>query len=151
MLAMIGEEYYRLPEQLPGRCGICGAPAREDGFGVTVASRDHTGSLRLCASCIKTRTAADVLAEAIRLDQRRRAAWHAEREAKELARDPGQCRHWVACMVPGQFFDVPGARFCTRTARHEDRYCTQHHKMHEARLEQDAAELLAGWGARHAR
>ena len=31
-----------------------------------------------------------------------------------------------------------------RTARHEDGYCTQHHKMHEARLEQDAAQLLAG-------
>ncbi len=129
---MIGEEHYRLPEQLPGRCGICGAPARQGGFGVTVASADHTGSLRLCALCVMTRTTADVLAEAIRLDQRRRAAWQAECEAEELARDPGQCRHWVACMVPGQFFDVPGARFCTRRAGHDDGYCTQHHKMHEA-------------------
>lgn len=86
-LAMIGEEHYRIPEQLPGRCGICGAPARQDGFGVTVASADYTGSVRLCASCVMTRTAADVLAEAIRLDQRRRAAWQAEYEAEELARD----------------------------------------------------------------
>jgi hypothetical protein len=115
MLAMIGEEYYRLPEQLPGRCGICGAPASEDGFGVTVVSRDHTGSLRLCASCVMTRTAADVLAEAIRLDQRRRAAWHAEREAEELAPPP-----WPVPSLGGMHGAWPVLRRPRREVLHAD-------------------------------
>ena len=100
----------------PGYCGFCGAPAMQDGFGVTVTSAGHTGSLRLCASCIVTRPAADVLAEAIRQAEQRALARQVQREAEERARDPGQCRHRVACMVSGEFFDVPGERFCTRRA-----------------------------------
>jgi hypothetical protein len=113
----------------------------QEGFGVTVTSAGHTGSLRLCASCVVTRPAADVLAEAIRQEEHRALARQAQREAEERARDPGQCRHRVACMVSGKFFDVPGERFCTRRACHEDGYCTQHHKMHKPRSGLANAEL----------
>jgi hypothetical protein len=110
-------------------CGLCGR-AIDPGhhYMVTIISMAVDGPcppMLLCEACGSGHTVADVLAAMVRHGQAREFTRQAQAEAEELTRDPGKCKERIQVGY-GEY------RFCSRNAKHEDGYCTQHHEQAEA-------------------